>query len=71
MRNSQPLLNILTTNLLIFDVRVQLGYRMPAPDGTPEEVYRLMLRCWEYEPEKRPHFDNIYTVIDTLSQAYR
>lgn len=46
------------------------GYRMPAPDGTPEEIYRLMLRCWDYEPEKRPHFDQIYTVVETLSQAY-
>lgn len=43
---------------------------MPAPDNTPDEIYRLMLRCWEYEPEKRPHFDQIYTVVETLSQAY-
>lgn len=46
------------------------GYRMPAPEGTPEEIYRLMLRCWDYEPEKRPHFEQIYTVVETLSQAY-
>jgi tyrosine-protein kinase Fer len=48
-----------------------LGYRMPAPEGTPDEIYHLMLRCWEYEPEKRPHFDQIYSVIDTLKQAYK
>ncbi|XP_011251363.2 tyrosine-protein kinase Fer isoform X2 [Camponotus floridanus] len=50
--------------------KINTGYRMPAPDGTPDEIYRLMLRCWEYEPEKRPHFDQIYTVVETLSQAY-
>ncbi|XP_067209784.1 tyrosine-protein kinase Fer isoform X2 [Linepithema humile] len=50
--------------------KIDAGYRMPAPDGTPDEIYRLMLRCWEYEPEKRPHFDQIYTVVETLSQAY-
>ncbi|XP_066594621.1 tyrosine-protein kinase Fer isoform X2 [Prorops nasuta] len=50
--------------------KIDSGYRMPAPNGTPEEIYRLMLRCWEYEPEKRPHFDQIYTVVETLSQAY-
>ncbi|KAL6437637.1 hypothetical protein ACFW04_004210 [Cataglyphis niger] len=50
--------------------KIDAGYRMPAPDGTPEEIYRLMLRCWEYEPEKRPHFDQIFTVVETLSQAY-
>lgn len=46
------------------------GYRLPAPDGTPEEVYRLMLRCWEYEPEKRPHFDQIYTIVETFCLAF-
>ncbi|XP_012268401.1 tyrosine-protein kinase Fer isoform X3 [Athalia rosae] len=49
--------------------KIDTGYRMPAPEGTPEEIHRLMLRCWEYEPEKRPHFEQIYTVVDTLSQA--
>jgi len=47
------------------------GYRMPAPEGTPDEMYRLMLRCWEYEPENRPHFDQIYLVVDTLYNAHR
>ena len=47
------------------------GYRMPAPEGTPDEIYHLMLQCWEYESEKRPHFDQIYSVIDTLAQAYK
>lgn len=46
------------------------GYRMPATEGTPDEIYRLMLRCWEYEPEKRPHFEQIYSIVETLSQAY-
>ncbi|XP_070168523.1 tyrosine-protein kinase Fer isoform X2 [Polyergus mexicanus] len=50
--------------------KIDAGYRMPAPDGTPEEIYRLMLRCWEYEPEKRPHFDQIFNVVERLSQAY-
>ena len=50
--------------------KIDGGYRLPAPEGTPDEIYRLMLRCWEYEPEKRPHFDQIYTVVETLSQAY-
>ncbi|XP_017757149.1 PREDICTED: tyrosine-protein kinase Fer isoform X1 [Eufriesea mexicana] len=50
--------------------KIDAGYRMPAPENTPDEIYRLMLRCWEYEPDKRPHFDQIYTVVETLSQAY-
>nr|CAD7429171.1 unnamed protein product [Timema monikensis] len=52
-------------------VDVPRGHRMPAPDGTPDEMYRLMLRCWEYEPEKRPHFEQIFLVVDTLYGAQR
>lgn len=44
---------------------------MPAPDGTPDQMYCLMNRCWEYNPEKRPHFDEIFTVVDTLHDALR
>ncbi|XP_065074260.1 tyrosine-protein kinase Fer isoform X2 [Ochlerotatus camptorhynchus] len=46
--------------------RIDEGYRMPAPDNTPPEMYRLMLKCWSYESENRPHFDEIYTVVDAL-----
>ncbi len=42
------------------------GYRMPAPDGCPEEIYQLMLRCWHYEPEDRPHFPEIHGIVDVL-----
>ncbi|CAH2981716.1 unnamed protein product [Chilo suppressalis] len=46
--------------------KIDTGYRMPAPEGCAEDVYALMLRCWEYEPEKRPHFHQIYTIIDNI-----
>jgi len=42
------------------------GYRMPAPDGTPDEMYQLMLRCWQYEPEDRPHFNEIHATVELL-----
>ena len=42
------------------------GYRMPAPEGIPEEMYQLMLRCWNYEPEDRPHFPEIQQQVDLL-----
>merc|ERR1711936_1215658 len=45
---------------------IDSGYRMPAPDGTPDEVYQLMLRCWQYEPEDRPHFAEIHATVDLL-----
>lgn len=42
------------------------GFRMPMPEGTPPEMYRLMLKCWDENPEGRPHFDEIFTVVDCL-----
>ena len=35
------------------------GYRLPCPPKTPQNVYRVMSRCWTYEPENRPHFSEI------------
>ncbi|KFB41323.1 AGAP003651-PA-like protein [Anopheles sinensis] len=46
--------------------RIDEGYRMPSPEGAPPEMYRLMLKCWSYEPESRPHFDEICSVVDAL-----
>ncbi|XP_054726150.1 tyrosine-protein kinase Fer isoform X6 [Anastrepha obliqua] len=46
--------------------RIDAGYRMPAPENTPPEMYRLMLKCWAAEAEARPHFDEIYNVVDAL-----
>ncbi|XP_063542178.1 tyrosine-protein kinase Fer isoform X6 [Cydia strobilella] len=46
--------------------KIDSGYRMPAPEGCGEDVYALMLRCWEYEPDKRPHFHQLYTAIDNI-----
>lgn len=42
------------------------GYRMPAPEGTPDEMYNLMFKCWNYEAEERPHFAEIHSKIDIL-----
>jgi len=39
---------------------------MPTPKSTPEEMYRLMLQCWAADAESRPHFDEIYNVVDAL-----
>nr|CAD7404807.1 unnamed protein product [Timema poppensis] len=65
----QGCINVLANNRETYDRPAQKRHRMPAPDGTPDEMYRLMLRCWEYEPEKRPHFEQIFLVVDTLYSA--
>lgn len=51
--------------------KIDSGYRMPAPENTPDEMYRLMLRCWEYQSDTRPNFEQIHSVVDTLCAAYK
>ncbi|NXV38570.1 FER kinase, partial [Rissa tridactyla] len=34
-------------------------YRMSAPQKCPEEICKIMQRCWAYKPENRPKFSEI------------
>ena len=38
---------------------IQSGYRMPQPEGCPQGVYDLMLKCWQNEPSSRLRFEAI------------
>ncbi|KAL0164310.1 hypothetical protein M9458_040063, partial [Cirrhinus mrigala] len=40
------------------------NYRMPCPDGCPEELYDIMLKCWKERPEDRPTFDHLQDTLD-------
>uniref|UniRef100_A0A3B3WVP4 Tyrosine-protein kinase n=1 Tax=Poecilia mexicana TaxID=48701 RepID=A0A3B3WVP4_9TELE len=36
--------------------QVEKGYRMSCPQRCPDDVYKVMQRCWQYNPEDRPKF---------------
>ncbi|KAG8224114.1 hypothetical protein J437_LFUL001808 [Ladona fulva] len=45
---------------------VEKGYKMEAPDGCPSEVYDIMRKAWDLNPEKRPTFKEVETVLGVL-----
>jgi len=46
--------------------KVEHGYRMPAPHGTPDSIYKLMLKCWEYEPDNRVDFVVVHKELQLI-----
>ena len=45
---------------------LEAGYRMPPPEGCPPAVYRLMRQCWEWEPENRPSFKEVFATLNNM-----
>jgi len=51
------------SNLETFE-NVGKGYRMPSPGKEcPDEIYKLMLSCWNEKAEERPTFAQLYDEI--------
>uniref|UniRef100_A0A671NHA0 Platelet-derived growth factor receptor alpha n=1 Tax=Sinocyclocheilus anshuiensis TaxID=1608454 RepID=A0A671NHA0_9TELE len=44
--------------------KIKSGYRMAKPEHASSDVYELMMKCWNSEPEKRPSF---YSLSDTVT----
>ncbi|XP_022097194.1 angiopoietin-1 receptor-like isoform X2 [Acanthaster planci] len=42
------------------------GYRMPKPENCADELYNLMLRCWQEEPNDRPNFGNLVQILEEV-----
>ncbi|KAM4602319.1 tyrosine-protein kinase HCK-like, partial [Discoglossus pictus] len=45
------------------------GYRMPCPQQCPQELYNMMLHCWQQEPEQRPTFEYMQSVLEDFFTA--
>ena len=48
---------------------VKDGYRMECPDNCSEEIYAIMMSCWEAEPSDRPTFTQLKEQFDSLLEA--
>ncbi|KAI4572385.1 hypothetical protein MJT46_005453 [Ovis ammon polii x Ovis aries] len=46
--------------------KIKSGYRMAKPDHATSEVYEIMVKCWNSEPEKRPSFYHLSEIVENL-----
>lgn len=52
--------------------KIKSGYRMSKPEHAPHDVYEMMMKCWNSEPEKRPTFLGLSeTVASLLPFSYK
>lgn len=48
---------------------LEKGYRMPRPDNCPEDLYVIMKECWTDNPEDRPTFEYLRSVLEDFTTA--
>ncbi|XP_078660786.1 fibroblast growth factor receptor homolog 1-like [Branchiostoma floridae x Branchiostoma belcheri] len=42
------------------------GYREPRPPGLKQDLYDMMLRCWQWEEDHRPEFQELYEELNAV-----
>ncbi|XP_019629898.1 PREDICTED: tyrosine-protein kinase Abl-like [Branchiostoma belcheri] len=42
------------------------GYREPRPPGLKQDLYDMMLRCWQWEEDHRPEFHELYEELNAV-----
>ncbi|XP_073532013.1 proto-oncogene tyrosine-protein kinase ROS isoform X2 [Phyllobates terribilis] len=45
---------------------VRSGQRMDSPDNCPDDMWNVMLKCWEQNPAHRPNFGKIQKQLEEL-----
>ena len=48
--------------------KLERGYRMERPEGCPADVYKLMLKCWEWKATDRPSFIDLQEEMNNMFQ---
>ncbi len=44
------------------------GHQLEKPSKCPQEVYELMLKCWQIEPNQRPSFVDLNHSLKQIAQ---
>jgi len=49
--------------------KVLEGYRMPKPEECSQQLYNIMMLCWRANPDERPTFREINTILKKLNSG--
>jgi hypothetical protein len=48
---------------------LERGYRHPQPRQCPDEMYQIMLDCWQTDPQRRPTFEHLQNTMEDYNVA--
>lgn len=54
----------------VLEMLDQKGERLSKPPHCPDDVYKVMLQCWQYEPTLRPTFRRLHELFDKGNKLY-
>jgi len=43
--------------------------KLEIPEDTPEMLKQVMSSCWKFNPDLRPHFQDIYAQLEVLKDS--
>jgi serine/threonine protein kinase len=46
--------------------RVLNGETLPQPENCPDNIYKLMLSCWNEDPKKRPNIKDVFNSLHEM-----
>ncbi|XP_068754312.1 uncharacterized protein [Montipora capricornis] len=50
---------------------LQQGYRMPKPEHVDNDLYQIMMNCWQNEPEARPSFADLTQQLKGMETQHK
>ncbi|XP_068733593.1 fibroblast growth factor receptor 2-like [Montipora capricornis] len=50
---------------------LQQGYRMPKPQHVDNDLYQIMMNCWQNEPEARPSFADLTQQLKGMEKQHK
>ncbi|KAM6985503.1 tyrosine-protein kinase JAK2a isoform 2-T2 [Aplochiton taeniatus] len=53
----------------LIDLLLKQGYRLPAPDHCPPQIYQVMQECWSSDPAQRPSFKKLAQSVDSIRDS--